>query len=218
MKKVIAAYGFLWFVLLVGGGLAGRTLRVGDNLPGPSYIPTDHPWNRCFHLLADKFMGPYQFLVYAKAKEPGGLTDPEAVLKAGWTYTLKVEVGNAYWYDWGGYKVQLLAGGTPHTPGDGSDYTGPVTGGTLLAEDDSSLAVPDGTFMTSTVTYSYDPMHAALVGEPLQIRLLALIPTEPTGDEVEVEFDNVRLTAVPEPATLALLSLGALMVRRRRRQ
>jgi len=156
------------------------------------------------------------------ADGPGGfaqvLTDPEAVLKAGWTYTLKVEVGNAYWYDWGGYKVQLLAGGTPHTPGDGSDYTGPVTGGTLLAEDDSSLAVPDGTFMTSTVTYSYDPMHAALVGEPLQIRLLALIPTEPTGDEVEVEFDNVRLTAVPEPATLALLSLGALMVRRRRRQ
>ncbi len=73
----------LLVLLLVGGGLAGRTLRVGDNLPGPSYIPTDHPWNRCFHLLADKFMGPYQFLVYAKAKEPGGLTDPEAVGEIG---------------------------------------------------------------------------------------------------------------------------------------
>jgi len=132
------------------------------------------------------------------ADGPGGfaqvLTDPEAVLKADWTYTLTVEVGNAIGYDWGGYKVQLLAGGTPHTPGDGSDYTGPVTGGTLLAEDDSSLAVPDGTFMTSTVTYSYNPMHSALVGQPLQIRLLALVPANPTGEEIEVEFDDVRLT------------------------
>ncbi len=122
---------------------------------------------------------------------PGGfaqvLTDPEAVLKVDWTYTLKVEVGNAIGYEWGGYKVQLLAGGTPHTPGDGSDYTGAVTGGTLLAEDDNSQAIPDGTFVTSTVIYTYSPKHADLVGQPLQIRLLAL------GYD-EVEFDNVRLT------------------------
>jgi len=144
---------------------------------------------------------------------PGGLaqvlTAPDAVLKAGMTYTLTVEVGNSLSYTSGGYKVQLLAGGTPHTPGDGSNYTGSVTGGTLLAEDNNLLTIAAGTFETSTVTYTYNPaLHSHLLGEPLQIRLLAL----PGGDETE--FDNVML--VPEPATLALLGLGALMLKRRR--
>jgi len=139
---------------------------------------------------------------------PGGfaqvLTDPAAKLKAGWTYTLTVEVGNALTYDYPGYLVQLLAGGTPHTPGTGEDYTGPVTGGTLLAEDNNTVAVAEGEFVTVTLGYTYDPAHSGLVGEPLQIKLLAL-----PGDG-EIEFDNVRLNAVPEPSSLVLLVIGAL--------
>jgi hypothetical protein len=139
------------------------------------------------------------------------LTDPDATLKAGWTYTLTVEVGYALSTDpFGGYKVQLLAGGTPHTPGTGADYTGPVTGGTLLAEDNNLLTIAQGTFETSTVTYTYDPAHSGLLGEPLQIRLIAYAASD------EVEFDDVRLDGIPEPATLALLGLGALMLKRRR--
>jgi hypothetical protein len=145
------------------------------------------------------------------------LTDPDATLKAGWTYTLTVEVGWGFTTDFfGGYNVQLLAGGTPHTPGTGGDYTGPVTGGTLLAEDDNLLTIVQGTFETSTVTYTYDPAHTGLLGEPLQIRLLAYAASE------GVEFDDVRLTstAIPIPApaalTLALLGLGALMLKRKR--
>jgi len=109
---------------------------------------------------------------------PGGfaqvLTDPDATLQADTTYTLTVEVGNTFDYPWHGYAVQLLAGGTPHTPGTGADYTGPVTGGTLLAEDNNSLTIAVDTFETSTVTYTYSPEHASLLGEPLQIRLLTL--------------------------------------------
>jgi len=139
------------------------------------------------------------------------LTDAGAKLKAGWTYTLTVEVGNGLTTDpFGGYQVQLLAGGTPHTPGDGTNYTGAVTGGTLLAEDDNLLTIAAGTFETSTVTYTYDPAHSDLLGEPLQIRLLAYTESD------EVEFDDVRLDAIPEPATLALLGLGALMLKRKR--
>ena len=127
---------------------------------------------------------------------PGGfaqvLTDADATLKAGMTYTLTVEVGNALGYDWAGYTVQLLAGGTPHTPGTGGGYTGPVTGGTLLAEDSNSLTVAAGTFETSTVTYVYDPADSGLLGQPLQVRLLAL---GVTGEE-EIDFDDVRLTEV----------------------
>ena len=69
---------FLAAILVVGGFCATR-LEVGDNVPGSSYIRPGHPWNQCFRLMADKFMGPYQLLVYAKAKEEGGLLDPEAV-------------------------------------------------------------------------------------------------------------------------------------------
>jgi len=141
---------------------------------------------------------------------PGGfaqvLTDANATLKEGMRYTLSVEVGNSVTYPSGGYKVQLLAGGTPHTPGTGGDYTGPVTGGTLLAEDNNSLTIPAGTFKTSVVTYTYDPAQSSLLGQRLQIRLLAL----PGGGDAETEFDNVRLDAVPEPGTLVLMSMGAV--------
>ena len=150
---------------------------------------------------------------------PGGFGQVlNAMLEEGLTYTLTVEVGSAIGYGWDGYKIQLLAGGTPHTPGTGGDYTGPVIGGVLLAEDDDSLTVAEGTFETSTITFTYDPaLHSGLLGQPLQIRLLA----NPGGDGVD--FDNVRLTAlapdlIPEPATLSLLGLGALLALRRRRR
>ncbi len=104
-------------------------------------------------------------------------------LTADMTYTLTVEVGNALGYAWGGYKVQLLAGGTP---GD----TGEITVGIVLAEDDNSLTtIAEDTFETSTVTYTYNPaLHSGSLGEPLQIRLLA-----PGGDGVD--FDDVKLDA-----------------------
>jgi predicted RND superfamily exporter protein len=70
-------------VLLVLGGLSATRLEVGDNVPGASYIPPGHPWNQSFRLMAEKFMGPYQLLVYVKANEKGGLLDPEALNEIG---------------------------------------------------------------------------------------------------------------------------------------
>ena len=80
-------------------------------------------------------------------------------------------------YDWFGYKVQLLAGGT------------------VLAEDDSSLTPAEDTFETSTVTYVYDPADSDLVGQNLEIRLLGV---SNGAYSVEVNYDDVRLTADPE--------------------
>jgi len=141
---------------------------------------------------------------------PGGfaqvLTDPGATL-ADMTYTLTVEVGNTPRYPWGGYTVQLLAGGTPHKPGTGGDPTGPVTGGTLLAEDNNTLTIAEETFETSTVTYTYDPeLHSDLLGEPLQIRLLSL-GNVAAGDYTEADFDNVTLTY--EVTTIAVIPTPA---------
>jgi len=121
-----------------------------------------------------------------------------STLKAGMLYTLTVEVGNARGYDWPGYMVQILAGGTPHTPGTGTNYTGPVSGGTLLAEDSNTVSIVEGTFEKVTLTYRYDPADAALLGDPLQIRLLAI------GFE-EVDFDDLSLVATP-------VSTGTLII------
>jgi len=119
-------------------------------------------------------------------------------LAADTDYTLTVEVGNSWAYYWAGYSVQLLAGGT------------------VIAEDNNTLWPDYMLWETSTVQYNYDAADSALVGQPLEIRLLNLgldmDAAEPSV--VGVEFDNVVL--VPEPATLALLGLGALILKRKR--
>jgi hypothetical protein len=113
------------------------------------------------------------------------------------SYTLTVKVGDSLGYAFPGYKVQLLADGT------------------VLAEDDNTLApITNGTFATSTVNYTYNAgLHAALVGKPLEIRLLSkgLI-----AGENEVEFDNVQLSAtlanpIANPGgPYSMLSIGSL--------
>jgi hypothetical protein len=90
------------------------------------------------------------------------------------SYALSVKVANTLLDPtFPGYRVQLLANGT------------------VLAEDDNSLAPADGAVVTSTVNFSYDAgLHAALVGFPLEIRLLS------KGiDASEMAFDDVQLNA-----------------------
>ncbi len=93
-------------------------------------------------------------------------------------YTLAVEVGNSYYYYFAGYSVQLLAGGT------------------VIAEDNDTLWPDYMTWATSTVQYTYDSADSALVGQPLEIRLLnlGLDKDSPTDNTVGVEFDNVTLS------------------------
>jgi len=94
-------------------------------------------------------------------------------------YTLTAEVGNSWYYYNGGYSVQLLAGGI------------------VIAEDNDTLWPEYKTWATSTVAYTYDPADSALVGQPLEIRLLNLAldkDNPPAGEVVGVEFDNVTLS------------------------
>jgi hypothetical protein len=131
---------------------------------------------------------------------PGGLGVPGGfaqvlteTITADTTYTLTVEVGRSSYYSWGGYKVQLLAGGTPHNT-TSTDYTSAVVGGDLLAEDDNSLTIAEDTFETSTVVHTSGGPSDPTVGQPLQIRLLCR--GNVSGDD-EAYFDNVRLIADP---------------------
>ena len=139
-----------------------------------------------------------------------------ATLQANTDYSLSVEVGNIQsgtsesgeffnLDDFPGYRVELLAGGV------------------VIAQDNNSLIITEGTFATSTVNFSVGAVHAQL-GQTLGIRLLNLnVPATPSGPDLEVDFDNVTLdaTGVPEPASLWLMSLGGIgmivTLRRRRR-
>jgi len=128
-----------------------------------------------------------------------------AVLQANTTYELSVEVGNigsgtglsGDFFDLSGflgYRVELLAGNT------------------TIAVDDNTLVIPEAEFATSTVSFTTGGAPA-LLGQNLGIRLVN-VNGPPGGDDpnidVEVDFDNVRLSAtpVPAPTTLALLALG----------
>lgn len=66
-------------VILIIGALSAARLKIGGNVPGISYIRSDHPWRMCFNLLEEKFMGPNQLLVYVKANEEGGLLEPASI-------------------------------------------------------------------------------------------------------------------------------------------
>jgi hypothetical protein len=114
-----------------------------------------------------------------------------ATLEANTNYTLSVDIGNiatgiaqsgqTFFLDgFPGYRVELLAGGT------------------VIAMDDNSLAgsIPEGEFRTSEITFNPGSTHAQL-GQPLGIRLINLNQSAgvPAGNDLEVDFDNVRLTS-----------------------
>jgi len=70
-------------LILVAGGLCVWGLRVGDNVPGQSYVRSSDPWRQGFDVMAEKFNGPYLLLVHVEAKEEGGLLHPEAINQMG---------------------------------------------------------------------------------------------------------------------------------------
>jgi hypothetical protein len=93
-------------------------------------------------------------------------------------YELTVQVGNSLRYGWTGYTIQLLAGGT------------------VLNEDVDTVAVPHDSWVPVTVPFDSTGVDPELVGQPLEIRLLALDLADP--DYAECNFDDVVLTADPE--------------------
>jgi len=107
-----------------------------------------------------------------------------ATLQAGASYSLSVKVGNSKSNAYDGYRAQLLAGGT------------------VLAEDNNSLFPAVDSFVTATVSYSYNAgLHAALLGQPLEIRLLGVRQSGTSGGQTE--FDDVKLTvALADPTAI----------------
>ena len=118
---------------------------------------------------------------------PGGTTTMSQVLAetlaTDTQYELSVMVGNSMRYDWPGYNVQLLAGGT------------------ILVEDPNvNVVVPYDDWALVTVTYDSSSSTAdpSLIGQPLEIRLGNLGMQGGADDNwAEVNYDDVKLTANP---------------------
>ncbi len=150
------------------------------------------------------------FLGQNMGQGPVGLTQVlGATLQPNTTYLLTVEVGNiasgigpppcdvAGFFDldgFPGYQVQLLAGGV------------------MVAQDNDSLhgSIPEGEFRLSTVTLTTGATHAQM-GQPLGVRLINLNVVETPADPgIEVDFDDVQLTASPAGTVPAASQWGML--------
>ena len=139
-----------------------------------------------------------------------------AVLAANTRYDLSVGIGNIA-------SGNSLASGFFNLDGFPGYRVDLLAGDEVIASDNNTLAgtIPEGEFRLSTVSFTTGVSHARL-GEALAIRLVnlnVLDPTFPAAD-LEVDFDNVQLSAVvvPLPAmapVVALLLAGAVSVRRR---
>lgn len=96
-----------------------------------------------------------------------------------------------------GYRIDLLAGGT------------------VLASDNNAIGalIPEGQWGLSTLIFD-SPLGHPLIGQNLGIRLVNLHqPGNASAPNIEVDFDDVQLTAVaiPEPATWALMLLTGIV-------
>jgi len=98
---------------------------------------------------------------------------------------------------WFGYALQLAVGGTNVS---GATYGGHVDGGTIVAQDSNTFAVPVDGYRTVTTTYFPNPADAGLTSQYLQVRLCALDNPADLTMTGSVVFDNVKLEGFAPPA------------------
>jgi hypothetical protein len=182
----------------ITGGGAGNTFYVGTLRP-TEMDPVGNPG--VYENFPDGAAEGIRVAIAFNFEGSGGLGEYGlvqtlgATLAADTTYTLEVEVGNiasgfAVSGDFfpldgfPGYRVELLAGGV------------------VVASDNNTLAgtIGEGAFATSTVVVVTDGAPAQL-GQPLGVRLVNLNVVDPVfpDSDLEVDFDDVRLDATPNP-------------------
>ena len=179
-----------WDITVLNGGFEDPVLGEDDwtwlDVPGWTWVGGEGPgiWHVTLSDFDPVVVPEGQNVLYTEnaVGDAGGVAQVlTETFAANMDYTLTVEVGNSNYYYFSGYSVQLLAGGV------------------VIAEDNDTLWPEYSKWATSTVEYTYNPADVALVGQPLEIRLLTLAldkDNPPAGEVVGVEFDNVTLSYV----------------------
>lgn len=193
----------------VAGSGAGPTYFIGT-------LDAEPPWFDAGAPEGDRVAIAFNFAGSGGQGEYGLVQTMTETLQANTVYELTVEIGNINegtaingdFFDlrgFPGYRVDLLAGDA------------------VIAQDNNSLggSIADGFFGTTTVSLTTGTTHAQF-GQALGIRLVNLNQVDlafPVSD-LEVDFDNVRLSAqsVPEPSSLAMLLLALVGLQHRRRR
>jgi hypothetical protein len=141
---------------------------------------------------------------YAYIFSGGVLQQGAWLIEASTVYTATVDLATftalspEYAWSWVGFYV---------VPDGGSFTTLNVEkyGWNSLGNGNLNTEIPTGQFGTFSV--SWDSTGSSYVGEVLILRF----------QSDRVYYDNVRMEAIPEPATLAILGLGGLGLLRRRK-
>lgn len=134
--------------------------------------------------------------------------ESQAVFEADTDYTFTLAIGNAVTFAADDSASLILSIGTVDELGD---FQAAGLSNTVFA---SELVNDRSGLLTDfDVTLSASEIGASLLGEQVAVRIL-----QDGGQGGGINFDNARLTAVPEPGSIALLGAGALMLTRRRRR
>ncbi|MEO0474918.1 MAG: PEP-CTERM sorting domain-containing protein [Planctomycetota bacterium] len=131
-----------------------------------------------------------------------------AVYEPGKDYTFTIAIGNAVTFAADDTASLILSIGTVDSQGD---FQPAEPGRTIFA----SQLVNNGSGLLTDfdVTLLAADIDPGLHGEQVAIRVL-----QDGGLGGGFNLDNARLAAVPEPASLALIAMGGLLLGRRRRQ
>lgn len=117
-----------------------------------------------------------------------------ATFEAGTDYTLTVAMGTRLDFAvMGDMRMSLYAGSTE-------------IASTVILASNYATALTAGTFADQSLTYIYSSADGDLDGQALTISFIAM------DNGKELDIDNVRLEAIPEPATAGLAALSAIVL------
>jgi hypothetical protein len=175
---------------------ANNAVGVIRPLPGTEYFPGGTPEGNNAALV---------FLAGPQTGEAGLQQTLTATLQADTRYRCSVQIGNIA----SGWSLPGSSGGASNYfdldgfPGYRIDV---LAGANVVGSDNNSIGttIPEGEFRQARFHFDTGPSPAQL-GQPLGIRLVNLkAPGTPTVPNIEVDFDEVVLTAGPIPAAAQL--------------